>query len=154
MKGLLGKFYVSKIYRKSGFEEKCLIEILKFAFDIMSLEKLLVFVNEQNQYFYKLLQYAGFRLIKMKPKTNGQHNRLMLSITKEDFDAMMKKNFKKLMKNKFYNSFLMEAYRDGVKSSAFNCNSEQLRSNKAIIMSRNAYSPKSEQDLKKQAIQK
>ena len=31
-KGILGKFYVSKIYRKTGYEEKCLIEVIKFAF--------------------------------------------------------------------------------------------------------------------------
>jgi hypothetical protein len=91
---------------------------MKFAFDIMGLEKLLVFVNEQNQYFFKLLLYVGFRLIKMKPKGIGQHNRLMLSILKEDFDEMLKKNYKKLMKNKFYNSFLMEAYhRDNIMNS-------------------------------------
>lgn len=45
-KGLLAKFYISRIYRRSGFEEKCLIEIMKFAFDVMGLEKLIVFVNE------------------------------------------------------------------------------------------------------------
>ena len=77
---MLGKFYVCKIYRRSGYEEKCLLEIMKFAFDVMGVDKLLAFVNEQNQYFYKLLLYVGFRLIKMKPKGNGLHNRLMLSI--------------------------------------------------------------------------
>ena len=45
-KGLLAKFYISKIYRRSGYEEKCLLEIMKFAFDVMGLEKLVVFVNE------------------------------------------------------------------------------------------------------------
>jgi RimJ/RimL family protein N-acetyltransferase len=45
-KGLLGKFYVTKIYRRSGFEEKCLIEILNFAFEAMGLNKVVVFVNE------------------------------------------------------------------------------------------------------------
>lgn len=90
---------------------------MKFAFDVMGVEKLIAFVNEQNQYFFKLLLYVGFRLMKMKPKGNGQHNRLMLSIMKDDFDEMLKKNYKKLMKNKFYNSFLLEAYRENIKSS-------------------------------------
>lgn len=80
-KGLLAKFYVSRIYRRSGYEEKCLLEIMKFAFDVMGIEKLIVFVNEQNQYFCKLLMWVHFRLIKMKPKAQGaSFNRLMLSI--------------------------------------------------------------------------
>jgi RimJ/RimL family protein N-acetyltransferase len=77
---LLAKFYVSKIYRRSGFEEKCLLEIMKFGFDVMDLEKILVFVNEPNQYFYKLLLYIGFRLLKIKPKGNSRFSRLMVSI--------------------------------------------------------------------------
>ena len=70
-KGLLAKFYISRIYRRSGYEEKSLLEIMKFAFEVMGLEKLLVFVNEHNQYFCKLLMWLHFRLIKMKPKVHG-----------------------------------------------------------------------------------
>ena len=44
----MAKFYVGKIYRRSGYEEKCLLEIMKFAFEVMELEKLIVFANEQN----------------------------------------------------------------------------------------------------------
>jgi hypothetical protein len=59
---------------------------MKFAMEVMGLEKLIVFVNEQNQYFFKLLLYVGFRLIKMKPKTGaGLHNRMMLCITNDEY---------------------------------------------------------------------
>jgi hypothetical protein len=64
---------VCRIYRRSGYEEKCLMEIMKFAFQIMELEKLIVFVNEPNQYFYKLLLYVGFKMVKVKPKGNGKY---------------------------------------------------------------------------------
>jgi len=117
MKGLLGKFYVSKIYRRTGFEERCVLEVMKFAFDIMKLEKLIIFVNEPNQYFFKLLLYVHFRLIKMKPKNNGAYNRLMLSMNREDYDELMQKHYKKLIKNKFYNHYIMEHYRDNLQSS-------------------------------------
>lgn len=109
-KGLLAKFYISRIYRRSGYEEKCLIEIMKFAFEVMGLEKLVVFVNEQNQYFCKLLMWVHFRLIKMKPKAHGMYNRLMLSINKDDFYELVTKNYKKIIKNRFYNSFMHDNY--------------------------------------------
>ena len=109
-KGLLGKFYVSKLYRRSGYEERCLIEIMKFAFEVMAIEKLIVFVNEQNHYFFKLLLYVGFRLIKMKPKQNGQQVRLMLSILRDEFDEIMRNKAKKIVKNKFYNAFVTDKY--------------------------------------------
>ena len=117
MKGLLGKFYVSKIYRRTGFEERCVLEVMKFAFEVMKLEKLIIFVNEPNQYFFKLLLYVHFRLIKMKPKNGGAYNRLMLSMSREDFDELMTKHYKKLIKNKFYNHYIMEHYRDNIYSS-------------------------------------
>lgn len=41
----------------------------------------------------------------------------MLSIMKEEFDELLKKKYKKIMKNKFYNSFLLDAYRENSKSS-------------------------------------
>jgi RimJ/RimL family protein N-acetyltransferase len=56
------------MYRKTGYEEKCLIEVIKFAFNVMDVEKLVAFVFEANQYFYKLLIYIGFKLNKIKPK--------------------------------------------------------------------------------------
>lgn len=116
-KGLLAKFYISKIYRRSGYEEKCLMEIMKFAFQVMGLEKLIVFVNEQNQYFCKLLMWVHFRLIKMKPKAHGMFNRLMLSILKEDFEELMTKHYKKIIKNRFYNSFLMDNFRENTSNT-------------------------------------
>ena len=85
---------------------------MKFAFDIMNLDKLIVFVNEQNQYFYKLLLWVHFRLIKLKPKQNGLFNRFMLSMLKEDFQEFMSKHYKKVIKNKFYNSFLNENFKE------------------------------------------
>lgn len=75
------------------------------------LEKLIAFVNEPNTYFYKLLLYVGFRLIKMKPKGKGRFARLMVSITKEDFELNYQQNYKKIVKNKFYNSFLLDSFR-------------------------------------------
>ena len=45
-KGLLAKFYVGKIFRRGGYEEKALIQILKFAFEVMELQKLIIFLNE------------------------------------------------------------------------------------------------------------
>ena len=108
----MAKFYVCKIYRRTGFEERCLLEIMKFSFEVMCLDKLVVFVNEPNQYFFKLLLYVGFRLIKMKPKGSaGKFNRFVVSISKEDFEVTYTKNYKKIIKNKFYNSFLLESYR-------------------------------------------
>lgn len=38
--GVLVKFYVGKSYRKTGYEDKALVEVLKFAFTTMELEKL------------------------------------------------------------------------------------------------------------------
>ena len=35
--GTLVKFYISKTYRKTGFEDKALIEVLNFAFNTMEL---------------------------------------------------------------------------------------------------------------------
>lgn len=106
-KALLGKFYVCKIYRKSGYEERCLLEIMKFVFDVMNIDKLIAFVNERNQYYYKLLLYVGFRLLKLKPKNHGQDNRLMLSIVREDYEKVTsKKSYNRIVKNKFYNNYL------------------------------------------------
>lgn len=108
----MAKFYVGKIYRRSGFEEKCLLEIIKFSFDIMDLEKLVVFVNESNQYFYKLMLYVGFRLIKMKPwGSHSKHNRLMVSLLREDFNKNIDKLYKKIKRHKFYNQFIAESYK-------------------------------------------
>lgn len=109
-KALLGKFYICKIYRRSGYEERCLLEIMKFAFEVMGIEKLIAFVNERNQYFYRLLLYVGFRLIKLKPKNHGLDNRLMLSIIREDYDKIMNtKTYNRIIKNKFYNNYLQNA---------------------------------------------
>lgn len=41
----------------------------------------------------------------------------MVSIMKEDFELNYRKNYKKIVKNKFYNAFLMETYRANMKSS-------------------------------------
>jgi RimJ/RimL family protein N-acetyltransferase len=109
-KALLGKFYVCKIYRRSGYEERCLLEIMKFAFDVMNIDKLIAFVNERNQYFYKLLLYVGFRLIKLKPKNHGLDNRLMLSIVREDYEKVTStKSYNRIIRNKFYNNYLHNA---------------------------------------------
>ncbi|CDW87475.1 UNKNOWN [Stylonychia lemnae] len=140
-KGLLAKFYISRIYRRSGFEEKCLIEIMKFAFDVMGLEKLIVFVNEQNQYFCKLLMWVHFRLIKMKPKAHGMYNRLMLSILKEDFQELISKHYKKIIKNRFYNSFMHDNYRDNSVNVLHNSNngggSSKMNRNSMVSQTQN-----------------
>lgn len=78
-RGILAKFYVNKTYRKGGFEERCLVEIMKFAFDTMDLDKLIVFIKEDNEYYSKLLIYLGFKLMKIKYKSNGL-NRMQLGL--------------------------------------------------------------------------
>jgi hypothetical protein len=84
----------------------------------MDLERVITFVNEINQYFFKLLLFVGFKLVKMKPKgKNGKHNRLMLCMMKEDFEELMKKNYKKVLRNNFYNSFLVNAYRENIRTT-------------------------------------
>ena len=91
---------------------------MKFVFDVMEIDKLIVFVNERNQYFYKLLLYVGFRLIKMKPKNHGEDNRLMLSIIREDYEKVIStKSYNRIIKNKFYNNYLQNAQRDKIGSS-------------------------------------
>jgi hypothetical protein len=61
--------------------------------------------------------WVHFRLIKLKPKAHGLFNRLMLSILKEDFEELMKKHYKKIIKNRFYNSFLMDNFRENASNA-------------------------------------
>jgi len=78
----------------------------------MKIDKLITFVNENNQYFFKLLLYVGFRLIKMKPKGSGLHNRLMLSIVREDYNKVTSpKMYNKIIRHKFYNHYVSESHR-------------------------------------------
>lgn len=56
--------------------------------------------------------WVHFRLIKMKPKAHGMYNRLMLSILKDDFQELISKHYKKIIKSRFYNSFMHDNYRE------------------------------------------
>lgn len=47
----------------------------------------------------------------MKPKGNGKFNRLLVTVLKEEFDKNFEKYYKKVQKNRFYNSFLQKSYR-------------------------------------------
>ena len=75
------KFYISRTYRKAGFEDKALLEVLKFAFDVMGLQKLSTLVFETNNYYLKSLLYMGFKLIKLKPKADDGTRRMLLQMT-------------------------------------------------------------------------
>lgn len=72
------KFYISRTYRKAGFEDKALLELLKFAFDTMGLNKLSTLIFETNTYFLKLLLYIGFKLVKLKPRAEDGTRRMIL----------------------------------------------------------------------------
>lgn len=53
----------------------------------------------------------------------------MLSIVREDYDKVMgEKSYKKIIKNKFYNRYIMECYREKMKSS-FSTNTDIVRKN-------------------------
>lgn len=57
----INKFYVAKIWRASGYEERALMEMLKFCFSrVPDTSKVLVSSYAQNQYFIKLLMGIGF----------------------------------------------------------------------------------------------
>jgi hypothetical protein len=64
-------------------------------------------------------------MVKVKPKGNGKYIWYMVCIVKEEFELNYTKNYRKIIKNKFYNSFLLESYRAQMKSSL----SEQIKSN-------------------------
>jgi len=67
----INKFYVSKIWRATGYEERAIMEMLKFCFaKIEECSKVLVSFYSQNVYFIKLLMGIGFRFNKQN-KDNG-----------------------------------------------------------------------------------
>ena len=89
-----------------------MLRVMSFAFEELDIERLITFVNETNNYLYKLFLYVGFRLLKKKPAAPGaKGTRLMLVILKEDFERNLQKSYQKLSKKKFYNSFAIDSYR-------------------------------------------
>lgn len=61
----INKFYVAKIWRNSGYEERALMEMLKFCFaKVPDCTKVLVSFYSQNVYFIQLLMGIGFRFNK------------------------------------------------------------------------------------------
>ena len=60
-------------------------------------------VFETNNYYLKLLLYIGFKLIKLKPRAEDGSRRMILSITKEQFEKMNEEgSIEKIMASKFY----------------------------------------------------
>ena len=77
--------------------------------------------------------WVHFRLIKMKPKVHGMYNRLMLSIMKDDFQELISKHYKKIVKNRFYNSFMHDNYRENnMMTSYFNSSNNSQNKKKGI----------------------
>ncbi len=82
------------MYRRGGYDEKALIEVLYFAFEVMLLDKLTVFCNELNNYYHSLLLYVGFKVSQVKPaKPEFPQRRYLLSLNFLEFEKALKKNF-------------------------------------------------------------
>jgi hypothetical protein len=61
VKAMMNKFYIAKIWRAGGYEEKTLMEILKFCFsNIPNCTKVISSGYSENTYFVNLLMGTGF----------------------------------------------------------------------------------------------
>ncbi len=65
----VAKFYISKMFRKRGYEEKALINVLHKAFHFFNVTKIVISCFESNEYYIKLLMQLGFRLSKAFSKS-------------------------------------------------------------------------------------
>ena len=87
------KFYMGKIWRNGGYEEKAFLEIMKFAFsNVESSEKIVVSSFAENAYFIKLLMGTGFRFNKQTTSRGDPKQRLTLWMTIEEFKILMQNN--------------------------------------------------------------
>lgn len=82
----IAKFYVSKVFRKRGYEEKALVAVVQRAFEFFSVSKLVVSSFESNEYFIKLLMQLGFRLSKAYSKSIIEQKRYYLVLSRAQFD--------------------------------------------------------------------
>lgn len=58
------KFYLDKIWRRSGYEHKSLVTIIKYAFESLGCTKVVISVFATNEYYVQYLQETGFKLSK------------------------------------------------------------------------------------------
>ena len=82
------KFYISKIYRRSGYEERSLIEVLHQIFWKMSASSVVTQIFERNYAYARLLRGVGFMQYQKVTKNNTftpeKVENLRLSVDQQD----------------------------------------------------------------------
>lgn len=100
----INKFYVSKIWRSTGYEERAIMEMLKFCFaKIEKCSKVIVSFYSKNVYFIQMLMGIGFKFNKQNKDNGDPKQRLTLWIFKADFLFLIEHNLEKeVIKTRFY----------------------------------------------------
>ena len=82
-KASLYKFYISKIWRINGHEEKTLLETLRFCFKTLKCDKIESSAFTSNKYFLQLLLGLGFRFNQQDSGNNNPDQRVSLWLYKK-----------------------------------------------------------------------
>jgi len=98
------KFYLGKVWRNAGYEEKTFMEVLKFSFsNIEHTETLVVSAYAQNSYFITLLMGTGFKFNKQTNDKGDPKQRLTLWMYRREFEKLMSSNLKDdIIHKKYY----------------------------------------------------
>lgn len=124
IKVLVKKFYISKIWRKSGYEEMSVIAILQYCFSMevqsqdtsdkpIEITKVTASAFTSNSYVITLLMNAGFRYNSTTTKDGDPKQRVILWIYKNEFQNFNETTqVTKMMKKKFYYNHVVDQYRN------------------------------------------
>jgi len=110
----VNKFYIAKIWRAAGYEEKALMQMLKFTFsNLGEVKKVIASSYAENAYFICLLMGTGFRFNKQTKDNGDPKQRITLWIYVDEFSKLMENNMEEdVIKKKFYYKHQEDMFRN------------------------------------------
>ena len=99
----LRKFYIEKIWRRSGYEQKSLLAIVKHSFRYLNASKVYISAYKENEYYIQFLKEVGFKFNKTTTKNGDPEQRFIFFIYKDDLERNVKNNsIERVIKKNFY----------------------------------------------------